>query len=70
MQRSWIHFARGRFVRQARIGLGELREEHLSRHGFAGPVAMIYRAGGPNEIATSPFCGLKFHGYATATPNL
>ena len=24
MMRSWIHFTRGRFVRQARIGLGEL----------------------------------------------
>jgi homogentisate 1,2-dioxygenase len=50
MMRSWIHFTRGRFVRQARVGLGELREEHLSRHGFAGPVAMIYRESGPNEV--------------------
>ena len=50
MLRSWIHFTRGRFVRQARIGLGELREEHLSRRGFAGPVAMVYRTEGPNEI--------------------
>ena len=50
MMRSWIHFTRGRFVRQARIGLGELREEHLSRQGFAGPVAMIYRTQGPNEV--------------------
>src|ERR1700726_4919857 len=50
MMRSWIHFARGRFVRQARVGLGDLREEHLSRHGFAGPVAMIYRTDGPNEV--------------------
>jgi homogentisate 1,2-dioxygenase len=50
MMRSWIHFTRGRFVRQARVGLGELREEHLSRHGFEGPVAMIYRTEGPNEI--------------------
>src|SRR5579864_7315997 len=52
MMRSWIHFTRGRFVRQARIGLDEagLREEHLSRHGFAGPVAMLYRTNGPNEI--------------------
>src|SRR4029077_5184129 len=48
--RSWIHVTRGRFVRQARVGLGELREEHLSRHGFQGPVAMIYRTAGPNEI--------------------
>ena len=31
-------------------GLGELREEHLSRHGFAGPVAMLYRTDGPNEV--------------------
>ena len=50
MMRSWIHFTRGRFVRQARVGLGELREEHLSRHGFAGPVAMLYRPDGPNEV--------------------
>jgi hypothetical protein len=50
MTRSWIHFTRGRFVRQARVGLGELREEHLSRLGFAGPVAMLYRTDGPNEV--------------------
>jgi len=50
MMRSWIHFTRGRFVRQARVGLGDLREEHLSRRGFAGPVAMIYRTEGPNEV--------------------
>src|SRR6202040_3835563 len=52
MTRSWIHFTRGRFVRQARIGLDEagLKEEHLSRQGFQGPVAMLYRTDGPNEI--------------------
>ena len=50
MMRSWIHFTRGRFVRQARVGLGDLREEHLSRQGFAGPVAMLYRTDGPNEV--------------------
>src|SRR5438132_12342412 len=50
MTRSWIHFTRGRFVRQARVGLGELGEEHLSRQGFAGPVAMLYRTDGPNEV--------------------
>ena len=48
--RSWIHHARGRHVRQARVGLGDLREEHISRQGFFGPVAMIYREWGPNEI--------------------
>ena len=50
MMRSWIHFSRGRVVRQARVGLGDLREEHLSRHGFQGPVAMLYGTEGPNEI--------------------
>ncbi len=42
--------SRGRHVRQARVGLGDLREEHISRQGFFGPVAMIYREHGPNEI--------------------
>src|SRR4051794_30984578 len=37
MTRSWVHFTRGRFVRQARVGLGDVTEEHLSRQGFAGP---------------------------------
>src|SRR5258707_15898095 len=52
MMRSWIHFTRGRLVRQARIGLDEarLKEGHLSRQGFAGPVAMLYRTDGPNEV--------------------
>src|SRR5215467_1145605 len=50
MTRSWVHFTRGRFVRQARVGLGDLREEHLSRQGFPGPVAMLYRTDGPNEV--------------------
>ena len=54
MMRSWIHFTPGRFVRQARVGLGDLREEHLSRRGFAGPVAMIYRLAGPNEVVRVP----------------
>ncbi|HYZ48413.1 MAG TPA: homogentisate 1,2-dioxygenase, partial [Sphingomonas sp.] len=48
--RSWIHHAKGRHVRQARVGLGDLREEHISRQGFFGPVAMVYRIWGPNEV--------------------
>lgn len=48
--RSWIQHAKGRHVRQARVGLGDLREEHISRQGFSGPVAMIYREFGPNEV--------------------
>src|ERR1700761_9328700 len=50
VMRSWIQHTRGRHVRQARVGLGDLREEHISRQGFFGPVAMIYREHGPNEI--------------------
>src|ERR1700732_2340950 len=50
VMRSWIHHAKGRHVRQARVGLGDLREEHISRQGFFGPVAMVYRQHGPNEI--------------------
>src|SRR6476661_4836416 len=48
--RSWNHHTKGRHVRQARVGLGDLREEHISRQGFFGPVAMIYREHGPNEV--------------------
>ena len=48
--RSWIHHARGRYVRQARVGLGDLREEHISRGGFFGPVAMLYHTHAPNEV--------------------
>jgi len=48
--RSWIHHAKGRFVRQARVGLGDLREELIGRQGFSGPVATVYREHGPNEI--------------------
>jgi hypothetical protein len=36
MMRSWIHFTRERFVRQARVGLRDLKEEHLGRQDFAG----------------------------------
>ena len=56
--RSWIHHAKGRHVRQAPVGLGDLREEHISRQGFFGSVAMIYRDHGPNEIlrVEGPLC--------------
>jgi homogentisate 1,2-dioxygenase len=50
IMRSWIHHAKGRFVRQARVGLGDLREELIGRQGFFGPVATVYREHGPNEI--------------------
>jgi homogentisate 1,2-dioxygenase len=50
MTRSWIHLTRGRFLRQARSRGDDLREEHLSRAGFAGPVALLYHTAGPNEV--------------------
>ena len=65
MMRSWIHFSRGRVVRQARVGLGDLREEHLSRQGFQGPVAMLYRTD------TAPLGGYFYYddSAANAQPN-
>jgi hypothetical protein len=33
MMISWIHFTPSHFVRQAGVGLGDLREEHLSHAG-------------------------------------
>jgi homogentisate 1,2-dioxygenase len=48
--RSWIHHAKGRHPRRARIDLGGLREELIGRQGFFGPVATVYREHGPNEI--------------------
>lgn len=50
MQRSWIHLTRGRFARLARTRFEDLKEEHLSRAGFAGPVALLYHTAGPNEV--------------------
>jgi len=50
MKPSHIHLSRGRVARQARMGLDGLKEEHLSRRGFAGPVAMLYHTEGPNEV--------------------
>jgi hypothetical protein len=51
--RSWIHHAKGRHVRQARVGLGDLREEHISRQGFFGPVAMVDPAKRSARASTS-----------------
>jgi hypothetical protein len=49
--RSWIHHAKGRTVRQARVGLGDLREEHISRFG---PVGMVYRTTSSKASSTVP----------------
>jgi len=55
MRPAWFHLAKGTFPRQARIGLEGLHEEHLSRLGFTGSVAMLYRRRGATEfISISP----------------
>jgi homogentisate 1,2-dioxygenase len=61
MRASWFHLARGTYARNARMGLGELgvREEHLSRVGFVGSVAMLYHRHGPTEfVSADPRLGL------------
>lgn len=50
MKPSWIHLARGQYVRQARVGLGALREELFGRQGFAGPTAMLYHSRAPGDV--------------------
>ncbi|MCK1441890.1 homogentisate 1,2-dioxygenase [Bradyrhizobium sp. 2] len=50
MKPSWIHLARGRYVRQARVGLDELREELFGRQGFAGPTATLYHSRPPGDV--------------------
>lgn len=42
MKSSWIQKASGTYVRQARVGVREMSEEHISREGFFGPASMIY----------------------------
>ncbi len=43
MKASWIHVQSGEVPRQARVAVPHgLREEHVSRQGFAGPAAMLY----------------------------
>lgn len=48
--RSWIHHVRGKVLRQAHVnleGLDGLKEDMLSRHGFVGRVAELYRRNEP-----------------------
>ncbi|MET8983147.1 homogentisate 1,2-dioxygenase [Streptomyces sp. NPDC004539] len=48
--RSWIHKTRGRVVRQAHVGieeLGGLHEDLISREGFLGQGAELYRRNEP-----------------------
>lgn len=63
MRNSWIHIHRGTVARQARVDVQTLNEEHVSRQGFAGPVAMLYhdrlpadpsRVEGPVAIRVTP----------------
>lgn len=44
MKNSWIQKSSGTYARQARVGVREMNEEHISREGFFGPASMIYHA--------------------------
>jgi len=50
--RSWIHHSRGRVLRQAGAGrseLGGLHEDMITRHGFEGRDAYLYRRNEPTN---------------------
>ncbi|VWX59283.1 homogentisate 1,2-dioxygenase [Sphingorhabdus sp. 109] len=42
MKNSWIQKSSGVHVPQARVGVREMSEEHISREAFFGPASMIY----------------------------
>lgn len=52
MRPAWFHLAKGSYARQARIGVGDRYEEHLSRQGFTGAVAMLYHRHGATEFVS------------------
>ena len=52
MRPAWFHLAKGSYPRQARVGVGELYEEHVSRLGFTGAVAMLYHRRGATEFVS------------------
>src|SRR5713101_7758085 len=45
--KSWIHLSKGQVPRQARVGVGELKEDLLGRQGFFGRAAELYHLHGP-----------------------
>ena len=49
--KSWIHLAKGQVPRQARVGVGELKEDLLGRQGFFGRAAELYHLHGPTAWA-------------------
>lgn len=53
MRPAWFHLAKGTYARQARMGLGDLHEEHVSRLGFVGSVAMLYHRRGATEFVSA-----------------
>lgn len=60
MKNSWIHIERGTTARQARVGVQDLNEEHVSRQGFFGPVAMLYHDREPaNPIRVEGPLGIR-----------
>ncbi|WP_159819212.1 homogentisate 1,2-dioxygenase [Colwellia sp. 20A7] len=61
MKNSWIQKSSGTFVRQARVGVREMNEEHISREAFFGPASMIYHerpAVAPKRVEGSLTLGL------------
>ena len=55
MRASWFHLAKGEYPRQARVGVPADRyEEHVSRRGFVGAVAMLYHRHGPSDWIEVP----------------
>lgn len=53
MKPAWFHLSRDKVARTARIGLGDLREELLTRDGATGSVATLYRRRGPTEFVSA-----------------
>jgi len=48
MENSWIHLAKGQYPRQAHVAIPDgLKEEEISRGGFQGRVADLYRRNEP-----------------------
>ena len=50
--KSWIHLSKGQVPRQARVGVGELKEDLLGRQGFFGRAAELYHLRGPTRRTT------------------
>ncbi len=45
--RSWLQLQKGRYPKQAHVGLDGLKDDELGRQGFVGKVAELYRRNDP-----------------------